>query len=289
MTKIYYTIFNLIALAGIIYLGVDGFYRISMERLNKIDTQEITTKRTEDTVRQTKPRLSDYNAIDDRNLFSKIKPSASDNDTPDVENLDETSLKIRLLGTATGNQDNAAAFIEDTSKRTQGLYYIGDSIQQGIVKSILSGKVVLSVGNKDEILIMEETDSSSREESSTPSRTTVVSTETSSPLERTITIRDSDIEESLDNISELLSQASIRVHTEDGETDGLAITGIKAGSIFRKMGLRNGDIIKGVSGSDITSPEDLISLYNDLKSESDVSMQIVRRGTERILNYTIRD
>jgi general secretion pathway protein C len=69
----------------------------------------------------------------------------------------------------------------------------------------------------------------------------------------------------------------------------LAITGIKAGSIFRRMGLRNGDIVKGINGNEITSPEDLISLYNDLKSESDVSLQIVRRGAERSLNYIISD
>jgi general secretion pathway protein C len=181
------------------------------------------------------------------------------------------------------------AIIEETSKRTQGLYYIGDSIQQAPVKSILNRRIVLSVDGKDEILMMDDkTDSSTSDESSTVS-VAAVSTETTVPLERTITIRSSVIADSLDNISELLSQASIRPHYEDGEADGLAITGIKAGSIFRRMGLRNGDIVKGINGNEITSPEDLISLYNDLKSESDVSLQIVRRGAERSLNYIISD
>lgn len=261
-----------------------------MERLNKIDTQEIEAQRSANTVRQTKTRLSDYNAIDERNIFSKIKLSALESYTPDVENLDPTSLKIRLLGTATGNQDNAVAIIEETSKRTHGLYYTGDSIQQATVKSILDRKVVLSVGGKDEILMMEETEStSSSDESPITTSSAVASSAITTSLERTITIRSSDIAESLDNISELLDQASIQVHYEDGESDGLAITGIKAGSIFRKMGLRNGDIVTGVNDNEITSPEDLIDLYNDLKSESDVSLQIVRRGTERTLNYTIRD
>lgn len=291
MTKIYYIIFNLIALAGIIYIGIDSFYMITMERLNKIDTQEMTSQRASNTVRQTKSRLSDYKVIDGRNIFSKVSRSPSDDYAPDVENLEETSLKIRLLGTATGDQENAAAFIEDTRKKTQGTYYIGDSIQQAIIKSILRRKVVLREGDKDVVLMMDDSDTgtgSSRSSTSSASRS-VQTSETTTSLERTIYVTRSAIDDSLDNISDLLSQASIRPHLEDGETDGLTITGIKAGSIFRKMGLRNGDIVKGISDNEIKSPEDLIELYNDLKSESDVSLQIIRRGVERSLNYKFRD
>ena len=269
-------------------MGVDSFYMISMERLNKINIQEIAMQKATDTIRQTQSRLSDYNAIDDRNIFSKVKGSLSDEYTTEVEDLEPTSLKIRLLGTLAGNQTNAAAIIEETGKRTQGLYHIGDSIQQAVVKSILRGKVVLRVDDKDEILMMDESESTTENESA-PSTTSVESSEATTPVERTIIVQRSMIEDSLDNISDLLSQASIRSHLEDGEPDGLAITGIRAGSIFRRMGLRNGDIIRGVNDNEIISPEDLISLYNDLKSESEVSLQIVRRGRETNLNYNIRD
>jgi general secretion pathway protein C len=156
------------------------------------------------------------------------------------------------------------------------------------VKSILRGKVVLRVDDKDEILMMDESESST-EVLSSSSSVAVATSETATPTVRTITVPSSVIEDSLDNISDLLTQASIRSHLEDGEPDGLAITGIKAGSIFRRMGLRNGDIIKGVNENEIISPEDLISLYNDLKSETEVSLQIVRRGRETILNYRFRD
>ena len=69
----------------------------------------------------------------------------------------------------------------------------------------------------------------------------------------------------------------------------MAVTGIKAGSIFRKMGLRNGDIVKGVNDNEIKSTEDLINIYNDLKSAPDISLQIMRRGQERSLNYSFTD
>jgi general secretion pathway protein C len=286
MTRIYYIIFNLIALAGIIYFGVDTFYRIAVERLNWNDTQGIAMQNVAHRERQDEARLSDYNVIDDRNISSKIKRLDSKGYSAEVEELEPTSLRVRLLGTVAGDRANAVAVIEDTSKRTQEIYRVGDSVQEAVVKSILRGKVVLAVGNRDEILVMEEPasgDSDDRQESVTERSQGV------ERMERTITLRHANIDESLEDINDLLSQASIRAHYTDNQSDGLAITGIKAGSIFRRMGLRNGDIIRGVSDNEIKSPEDVIVLYNDLKSETDVSLQITRRGREMSLNYSFRD
>ncbi len=110
---------------------------------------------------------------------------------------------------------------------------------------------------------------------------------TSNPIPaRTISLRKELIKDALSDLQTLLTQASIRPYFSEGQPDGLAISGIKAGSIFRKMGFRNGDIVKSVKGNDIKSPEDLISLYNYLQSEDNdtVTYKILRRGRERIIN-----
>lgn len=285
MTRIYHTIFNLIALAGIIYFGVDTFYRIAVERLNSNDTQGIAMQNVPDTERRAEARLSVYNVIDDRNIFSKIKNLASKGYT-EAEELEPTSLNIRLLGTVAGDRANAVAVIEDTGKRTQEIYRVGDSVQEAVVKSILREKVVLAVGNRDEILVMDKPASGGSDDRQ---KSVMERSQGVERMERTITFRRASIDESLEDINDLLSQASIRAHYTDNQPDGLAITGIKAGSVFRRMGLRNGDIIRGVSDNEIKSPEDVIALYNDLKSETDVSLQITRRGREMSLNYSFRD
>ena len=285
MTKLYYTIFNIIALAAIIYTGIDSFYRFLEIRLDKNNPEETAAPVPENKKSMVPLRLNDYQVINKRNIFSKIRPVPADEDTLKIENLEPTSLKIRLLGTVAGDQNNSVAIIEETNKRSQGIYRVGDSVQEALIKNILRGKVVLKVNDRDEILLMDESDTDQRAERIVPPG------EPPEPamLERTITVRRSDIEESLSNISDLLSQASIRPHFNKGEADGLAVTGIKAGSVFRKMGLRNGDIVKGVSENEIKTPEDLISLYNNLKSDASVSLQIMRRGRERTLNYRFRD
>ena len=96
------------------------------------------------------------------------------------------------------------------------------------------------------------------------------------------------METALEDINNLLSQARILPHFNDGQADGLTIAGIKAGSIFLKMGLRNGDIIHGINDTSITSPDDMFSLYNDLKSGSNIALKIKRSGVERIINYRFR-
>jgi general secretion pathway protein C len=189
-----------------------------------------------------------------------------------------------------GDQENARAVIEETDKKKQGLYKVGDSIQDAVVKRILREKVILRVGDKDEILTMKEP--SSPKESPFSSRAGMDAgrrlSGRASQRRSTITVRRSDIQESLKDINQLLSQARIQPHYKDGSADGLAISRIKRGSLFSKLGLRNGDVVNEVNGNSLSSPEDVLSLYEKLKSGDAASVQITRRGRQQILNYRFR-
>jgi len=283
MTKLYYTFFNILALSAIIYIGVDTFYRVVRAQLRQVNTEMVVMQNVPDVKKPAGTQLSEYRAITERNIFGSLEKPSGDTSSAEIETLEPTSLKIALLGTVTGNQQSAVAVIEDRGKRKQGLYRVGDSIQSAVLKMILRGSVVLRVGDRDEVLTMEESSSSKTEKVSQVSRPV-----RSTSLERTITVRRSDVDKSLKDINNLLTQARIRPHFKDGQADGLMITGIKAGSIFRKMGMRNGDILHGINDSDIKDPDDLFSMYNDLKSGSSLSVQIIRRGRSRTLNYRFR-
>jgi general secretion pathway protein C len=97
-----------------------------------------------------------------------------------------------------------------------------------------------------------------------------------------------ELEAALSNIQEVMTQVSIQPHMQDGVIDGLAVSGVKAGSIFRRAGLSNGDIIKGIEGMEVRGPEDLLSLYSSLRERESVSYQVVRRGRERNVLLRIR-
>jgi general secretion pathway protein C len=297
MARFYHVIFNIFAITMIVYIGVDAFHRIVRSRFAQVDTKVTQSIATPVQTPVVKSALNDYQAITDRNIFSKINVSPLKNGEV-ANDLKLTSLKLSLMGTIAGNSKTSAAFIEDAGTKTQGLYKVGDNIQGAVIKSITRNKVTLKIGARDEVLTMGE-DASSKGKTTSPLSTSnlgqsqIVAAQAIpaaiTDAERNISMNRAEINSSLKDLNELMSQASIQPHSTDGQADGLAVSGIKAGSIFRKMGLRNGDIVKSVNNEAIKTPEDLINMYNDLKSSPDVSVQILRRGQERTLNYNFVD
>jgi general secretion pathway protein C len=287
MTSLYYTLFNFVALFVVIYTGVDVFYRIVRSELRQVHTTEIVMQQVPDVKRQKTSPLSDFDAVSDRNLFGSQEKGSSEEKAEEIDALEPTSLKVALLGTVTGSKEHAFAVIEESDKKKQGLYKVGDSVKDAEVKRILRGKVILRVGEKDEILTMEEPSSSKKEaERSTIERGRLASRAVEGGA--TIVVSRKDVESSLKNINELMTQVRIRPHFRDGKADGLSISRIRRDSIFTKLGLRNGDVVQGINGKPIASPDDVMELYEQLNSGAPMSLQINRRNQPRTINYRFR-
>ncbi len=281
MTRAYHTIFNLLALSVVIYIGVDVFYKVVCASLRQIDTKAfVVQQHMPDDKGHQKPLLDDYRSIIGRNIFGSADRAAEEVEAVEIEALEPTSLKIALLGTVTGSLQNAFAVIEETDKKKQGLYRVGESIQDALIKMILRGKVILRVDNRDEILTMEEAAARRGKKKLWPSK--------SGGTGSTITVGHSEIKESLKDINKLLSQVRIRPHFRDGKPDGLAVSRIKQGSIFARLELKDGDIVNKINGKPINSPDDVLGLYEQLKSGSRVSIQINRKGQTKNIDYRFR-
>lgn len=280
MSRRYYTIFNLLALSVVVYIGVDLVYKVVRAKLRQFDATTFVVEPVPDDKKHQKAPFDNYRLIIDRNIFGSSDRAAEEVKAEEIEALEPTSLKIALLGTVAGSPRNAVAVIEETTKRKQGLYKVGDSIQDAIIKMILRGKVVLKVEDKDEILTMDEENVRPTEKGRVASRPRKSGT--------TITVRRSDVQESLNDINKLMSEVRVRPHFRDGKPDGLSISRIKPGSIFSRLGLRNGDIVQGMNDNTIKSPDDILALYEKLKSGSEVQLEIDRRGERKTLDYRFR-
>ena len=112
--------------------------------------------------------LSYYSIINKRNLFNTGKKVNIHVDKVNINDLKQTKLKLKLLGTVTGNKNKAYAVINDLKEHKQNLYRVGDSLQNATVKLILREKVVLNFNGKDEILGMKS--ESSAKDITTPVR-----------------------------------------------------------------------------------------------------------------------
>ena len=296
MINRYFTIANFLLITMGIYLCVSTFYTFLTARLDYGITSRLPSEQASSAPAEfSRPPLSEYKTITARNIFNSSSGQAASApvaEKVDIDKLKQTELKLKLWGTVTGQDERAYAVIEDTKTREQNLYRAGDSIQNAVVKLILREKVVLRVNDQDEILAMEEvTESKSgpggavrRDLSSlsaAPPRLPV------SSYPRKIRLQGEQIQQAMGNLGQLMEQAQLRPHIENGQPDGISITGIKPNAIFRKMRLRNGDVITGVNGNSIESVEDAVKAVEQLSSGSNIQLQIKRRGREQTLDYTI--
>jgi general secretion pathway protein C len=288
--KKYFMIVNVLLITAGVYFGVNAFYTIGIAWLDPGETPQAYPSKVTFKQQDDHPPLSLYSAITKRNLFNTNPEVEAPAQAIDVENLKETDLKLKLWGTVTGHDSKAYAVIEDTKTRKQQLYHVGDSIQDATVKLILRQKVVLSVNDRDEILGMEEIGAAKKGSVGPRVARRAVSSPPKLPVSsypRQLTLKSDQIESALENLDQLMESARIRPHIEEGRPSGISITGIKPNTIFRKMRLRNGDVITGVNGNPIETVEDAMNIFGDLTSASEVQVEIKRRGRKRVLNYKI--
>jgi general secretion pathway protein C len=282
---------NLALIALSAYFAAGLFYQILEIQLQPSELTPTEKSHVASTRRTASPPYGAYRPILQRDLFKTQKEPVTPEKRADVnlEKLEETQLKLKLWGTVTGDEEKSYAVIENTKDKEQNLYRVGDSIQNATLKRILRSKVVLSVNGKDEVLAMEEIKQGG------PSR--VVAGSSRAPRKASsggvrrqrVSLRRNMITKAIEDVSKLMTQVKITPKMgEDGEQEGLSMSNIKPNSIFRRMGLRNGDVLQSVDGQQIQSVDDALKLYDSLKSADKVSVQIQRRGTERTIEYNIR-
>jgi general secretion pathway protein C len=292
MTMIQRTIvaLNLCMLTLGAYFGVGLVYRVLAVQIEP-DVLASAPHETHSTGKDLPGQpLSHYEPILARDLFKtqKTPQMLPDKQALDLENLEQTQLKLKLWGTVSGDEEATYAVIEDTQRREQDLYRTGDSIQNATIKMILRSKIVLNVDGKDEILNMEDVQNLKGPVPVARAMPVPQYGQRPMDMEQRISLRREMINDAMQDVSKLATEIAIVPHMENGQPNGLALTNIKPNSIFRQMGLRNGDILMGVDGSEIRTVEDALRLYESLRHASNVNVQLKRRGEERVINYNIR-
>ncbi|MGE0083332.1 MAG: type II secretion system protein GspC [Desulfococcaceae bacterium] len=290
---------NMLFIAAALYLGVDAFYKVLISRMDYEEVPAAEVRSSAESPAETVIHpLSYYKDIETRNLFKtkeEEKEAVPTSSVPAAEQLQETGLKLKLWGTVTGDADRAYAVIEESKQRKQSLYHIGDTVEGAVVKQILREKIIITFNGKDETLSMESL--TGKAVAKGPDQPPdmpmpfpfpgIGAAEVPPGESQKIALERAQIEEAVNDVNNLMKQAKIRPHFKDGQPDGLTLSRIQRDSIFSKLGLRSGDIITGVDGQKIQSVDDALKFYNSLKSSSNVSVEIKRRGKTEQIEYNI--
>ncbi len=244
--------------------------------------------------------INTYSLIIRRNVFNSRysgETAAGEEGTGQKSSapLKRAELNAKLIGTVSGSRENSFAIIEDGSTKTQQLYQIDDTLlEQARIIEISRCKVVLLRDGAREVLECPEEGEPDKPRSG-PVALGTVSTPQGAPSEGVKMVSESEflvdereVESALSNLNQLLTQIRIVPNFQDGKPDGFKVFAIKPDSIFAKLGLQNGDVIRSVNGRDLSTPEKAFQVFQDLRSEKSLSVDVVRRGSPQSLRYQIR-
>ncbi len=97
----------------------------------------------------------------------------------------------------------------------------------------------------------------------------------------------------IDDVSKRLnviaSQAAIVPYFHRGKPAGFRILHIKRGSIYEKLGIKNGDVIQRINGYEFTSPQKALEAYSNLINSDHLTVEVVRRGKRMVMEYKINE
>lgn len=288
-------ILSLVLITAAAYLSVKGVYRVTEERL-RVEQFPVDVGETSDG-----PLISevdtgkDYSQIAKRNLFDiKEKKPVVTQENKKSEAPKVTRLQLKLWGTIAGSGSQRAAIIEDGKTRKQLLLREGDKIQTAVVKEISRGEVLLAVNGKNEVLLIEKPAGAKKgakgggDHPGLPPPELVSEAEDEiEPDGELVSLDRETVQSAMQNVNELMRQARVRPHFTNGKPDGLRLSAVRPDSLFRKIGLKTGDIITGVNGDPIESVDDALRFYTSLKDADDVALQLRRGGVERSINYRV--
>ena len=230
---------------------------------------------------QARKQKADYSAIFERNLFGS-EPIVDTSGSGPAAHAD-----LLLRGTAQFN-GTGYAVIENADSGLQQLFAIGDVVFDG-PKLVAVDKRTATVLRGGRRVVLEITESES-----TPSAAGDASA--AAPAgngirqvgDNRFLVDRGEVDHSIENLSTVVTQMRAVPYLKDGKSIGFRVFNIRAGSLFERMGLKNGDVIQAVNGTTLDDPTRALSLLDEVQTADEVSVDLLRDDHPNTLTYSIR-
>ncbi len=231
-----------------------------------------------------------YSAIDERNIFSSLSGTAEN--APPILPKEEavlTTLNLKLVGTITGSPESSFAIIDNLNKRKQDLYKVGDSIEGASIVEIERNKVFLKNNDRIEVLVsFEKKKKGETPEFGRPGRKRNFRKSVKKIGANKWRLSRKDVTDMIGDVNSFMTQVAVKPYSESGKPAGFRISRIQPDSLLRKIGLRNGDVIKSVNGLNIKTPEQAFEAYKQIQNAPSIRIDIKRNRRRKTLTYEIR-
>jgi general secretion pathway protein C len=224
----------------------------------------------------------DYTAIFERNLFGSEPISDAAAATPGARD------ELLLRGTA-DFAGRGYAVLEDADSGKQGIFEVGETVFDGPkLVAVEPRTATILRGNRR--VVLEITEAERGPESA--------GTDAGAPADAAAGIRQvgdnryvvdrGEVDHSIENLSQVVTQMRAVPYLKDGKSVGFRVFNIRAGSLFERMGLKNGDIIQAVNGSELDDPSRALALLDEVQTSDEIRIDLLRDDRPNTLTYSIR-
>jgi general secretion pathway protein C len=212
-----------------------------------------------------------------------------------LDSLPVSSLNLVLTGVIAS--DTGGYALISVNGQAQEPYAVGQSVKDGaVLQAVYPDRVVIRRNGALESLLLEEADSLAPP----PVALAPVG---SMPLNRSYSVPAPPAPETAGGAQGGSEepvymmppeQASARPSPPDitkqatlmpARDGGVTVRLIQPGSVYEKLRMRSGDVIKSINGQQINSPQDAFRLYQQLPNMGAVQIEVVRGGKSEFLSH----
>jgi general secretion pathway protein C len=267
----------MLAITILSYETIDLFYKIlsfSLIKQNTVVRSQAPPPSTKEV--QKAASIDAYGIVTERNLFLSTLKAVRDKESDMVGlDSDNKAANFDLKGTIAGSSSFGYIFIEEHGSNKQKLYKLGDMIGSSKLVKITRNTATLRSGGKDTTVKVK----ASIEGQLLPD----------SPdkgASQKMTLSKKAVSDNLAKLDDIMKQAVFRPYMNKGVNDGFIISNIVPGSIYEKMGLREGDVIMSINNKKIQSASNLLQISTMIQAGNNISINIKRNNRDETINYT---
>ena len=215
--------------------------------------------------------------VDIRSLLS-VRPFGSAAPSPGTEETRVAPSTLNLALTGVAAQKSGGCALVVVQGQPESAYCAGEEISPGVrLVSVLADRIVILSNGVRQAVLMKGAEAVPGEVAAVQPIVQSMGTD------RQIVDR-RQLQQQLGR-PEFLSQALIVPNPAGG---GFLVREVQSGSLYEKLGLRPGDVIRNVNGQPLSNMDEVMRMYQQFGTAERITVDVQRQGRSETLYYDMR-
>ncbi|HQQ06885.1 MAG TPA: PDZ domain-containing protein, partial [Candidatus Omnitrophota bacterium] len=190
------------------------------------------------------------------------------------------ALRLELVGTAVGNAKDPIAFIKDLDTNKQGIYKIGNMINDARVVRIAKGIVDLDVNGIPMSIGVKD-----RKEVASIGESGAIVSVTGDE----IVMSRMKLFKAAGSIITTAKKMKIQPYSQADQVLGMKVEGVDKGSLIEQAGIKDKDVLTAINNQKIDSYQKALQVFKKVRKSSEIKITLLREGKPKQLCYKIEN